>query len=66
MSWFPSSVSLDSTSDLLGLKGVPSENIVIDIKPATLTVTIATPDCDPFVKALTLYNTIDAVGSSYK
>ena len=50
----------------IGLKGVPSENIVVDIKPATLTVTIATPDCDPSVKALTLYNTIDATGSSYK
>lgn len=66
MSWFPSSVALDSASDSLGLKGVPQENILVNIQPATLTVTINTPDFDPFVKALTLYNSVDAAGSSYK
>ncbi|KNB44269.1 protein SGT1-like protein [Blastocystis sp. subtype 4] len=50
----------------IGLRGVPQENILVNIQPTNLTVTINTPDFDPFSKSLDLYLPIDPATSTYQ
>ena len=49
-----------------GLKGVPQEDIIVDIQPKALHITIRTPGFDVFDKTLSLFNAIDPATSSYQ
>ena len=50
----------------IGLRGLPAENIIVDIQPTMLRVVINTPDFDPFEKTLELFAEIDPATSSYQ
>ena len=50
----------------IGLRGVPAENITVDIQPTSLRVVINTPEFDPFEKTLELYDSVDPATSSYQ